>query len=326
MRAIQMSVFGEADVLKCVDLPVPEPGPGEVRIRLHAAGINPADTYIRSGTYAFFKPKLPWTPGFDGAGIVDAAGTGDIRVKPGDRVFVAALLARRNTGTYAEMLVCDTEAVHPLPESMSFAQGAAIGVPSITAYRALFQRAHLQPGEIVLVHGASGGVGTITVQLARACGARVIGTAGTPDGLDLVRCMGAHSAVDHSTPNYLDQVLALTDGRGVDVIVEMLANVNLEKDFQALAKYGRIVIVGSRGSLEFTPRLAMMKEADVLGMAVWNTTQQEYVSALSAVAAALESGVLRPIVGRELPLEQAAQANVDILKAKAQGKMVLAID
>lgn len=326
MRAIQMSVFGEADVLKCVDLPVPEPGPGEVRIRLHAAGINPADTYIRSGTYAFFKPKLPWTPGFDGAGIVDAVGTGDIRAKPGDRVFVAALLARRNTGTYAEMLVCDAEAVHPLPESMSFAQGAAIGVPSITAYRALFQRAHLQPGEIVLVHGASGGVGTITVQLARACGARVIGTAGTPDGLDLVRCMGAHSAVDHSKPNYLDQVLALTDGRGVDVIVEMLANVNLEKDFQALAKYGRIVIVGSRGSLEFTPRLAMMKEADVLGMAVWNTTQQEYVSALSAVAAALESGVLRPIVGRELPLEQAAQAHVDILKAKAQGKMVLAID
>jgi NADPH2:quinone reductase len=209
---------------------------------------------------------------------------------------------------------------------MSFAQGAAIGVPSITAYRALFQRAHLQPGEIVLVHGASGGVGTITVQSARARGARVIGTAGTPDGLDLVRCMGAHSTVDHSKPNYLDQVLALTDGRGVDVIVEMLANVNLEKDFQALAKYGRIVIVGSRGSLEFTPRLAMMKEADVLGMAVWNTTQQEYVSALSAVAAALESGVLRPIVGRELPLEHAAQAHVDILKEKAQGKMVLAID
>jgi NADPH2:quinone reductase len=326
MRAIQMSEFGEADVLKCVDLPVPEPGPGEVRIRLHAAGINPADTYIRSGTYAFFKPKLPWTPGFDGAGIVDAVGAGDSRVKPGDRVFVAALFARRNTGTYAEMIVCDAEAVHPLPESMSFAQGAAIGVPSITAYRALFQRAHLQPGEIVLVHGASGGVGTITVQSARACGARVIGTAGTPDGLDLVRCMGAHSALDHSKPNYLDQVLALTDGRGVDVIVEMLANVNLEKDFQALAKYGRIVIVGSRGSLEFTPRLAMMKEADVLGMAVWNTTREEYVSALSAVAAALESGVLRPIAGRELLLEQAAQAHIDILKEKAQGKMVLTID
>jgi NADPH2:quinone reductase len=326
MRAIQMPVFGEADVLKCVDLPVPVPGPGEVRIRLHAAGINPADTYIRSGTYAFFKPKLPWTPGFDGAGIVDAVGEGSSRVNPGDRVFVAALLAGRNTGTYAEMLVCDAEAVHPLPKSMSFAQGAAIGVPSITAYRALFQRAHLQPGEIVLVHGASGGVGTITVQFARACGARVIGTAGTPDGLELIRRMGAHFAVDHSEPGYLDQIPSLTNEPGVDVIIEMLANVNLEKDFHALAKYGRIVIVGSRGSLEFTPRLAMMKEADVLGMAVWNTTQEEYVSALSAVAAALESGVLRPIVGRELPLEQAAQAHVDILKERAQGKMVLTID
>jgi NADPH2:quinone reductase len=209
---------------------------------------------------------------------------------------------------------------------MSFAQGAAIGVPSITAYRALFQRAHLQSGEGILVHGGSGGVGTITVQLALACGARVIGTAGTFDGLGLIRRMGAHFAVDHSKPGYLDQIPSLTNEHGVDVIIEMLANVNLEKDFQALAKYGRIVIVGSRGSLEFTPRLAMMKEADVLGMAVWNTTQEEYVSALSAVAAALDSGVLRPIVGRELPLEQAAQAHVEILKSRAMGKMVLKID
>lgn len=326
MRAIQMSLFGEADVLKCVDVPVPEPGPGEVRVRLHAAGVNPADTYIRTGTYAFFKPSLPWTPGFDGAGVVESVAEGVGRVKPGDRVFVAALLATRNTGTYAEMLVCDADGVHPLPDSMSFAQGAAIGVPSVTAYRALFQRGRLRPGEIVLVHGASGGVGTITVQMARARGALVIGTAGTPGGLDLIRRMGVHFAVDHSTPGYLEEIPRLTNGRGVDLIVEMLANVNLEKDFHALAKHGRIVIVGSRGSLEFTPRLAMIKEADVLGMAVWNTTRSEYGEALSAVGAALESGGLRPTVGRELPLEKAAQAHVDILKEKAQGKMVLTID
>jgi len=326
MRAVQMSTFGAEDVLRYVDLAVPDPGAGEVRVRLHAAGVNPADTYIRTGTYAFFKPKLPWIPGFDGAGIVDAVGAGVDRVGVGDRVFVAALLAARNTGMYAEMAVCDAAAVHRLPDAMSFAQGAAIGVPSVTAYRALFQRARLRAGETVLVHGASGGVGTLAVQLARAYGARVIGTAGTADGLGLVQRLGAHSALDHSRPDYLDHVLSLTGGRGVDVIIEMLANVNLERDFNALAKYGRIVIVGNRGSLEFTPRLAMIKEADVFGMAVWNATPREYAEALSAVAAAMESGVLRPIVGRELPLAKAARAHADILQEKARGKMVLTID
>ena len=327
MRAIQMSSFGEADVLQVVDLPVPEPGPNEVRVRLHAAGINPAETYIRTGTYAFLKPDLPYTPGFDGAGIVDKVGDGVTRLHPGDRVFVAAILAKRNTGTYADMVVCDADAVHPLPESLSFSQGAAIGVPSLTAYRALFQRARIKPGETVLVHGASGGVGLLTVQLARAYGAHVIGTAGSADGLELIRQSGAHEVLNHSSEGYLDKIPALTNGHGVDVIVEMLANVNLEEDLKVLAQYGRVVVVGSRGSVELTPRLAMIKEADVLGTALWNAPDCEYTASIYGVAAALEAGTITPVIAEEYPLQDAAQAHIDIINQKgAHGKIVLRND
>ncbi|QSO48849.1 NADPH:quinone reductase [Alicyclobacillus mengziensis] len=327
MRAIRMSTFGEADVLQFVDLPVPEPGPNEVRVRLHAAGVNPAETYIRAGTYAFFKPDLPYTPGFDGAGIVDKVGDGVSRLRPGDRVFVAALLAKRNTGTYAQMVVCDADAVHPLPESISFRQGAAIGVPGLTAYRVLFHRARIQPGEIVFVHGASGGVGLLVVQLARAYGANVIGSAGSKEGMELLRQIGANEVLNHSSPGYLDKIPALTDGHGADVVIEMLANVNLEDDMKVLARYGRTVIVGSRGSIEFTPRLAMMKEADVLGTALWNAPHSEYISSVYGIAAALEAGILKPVIGQELPLEKAVQAHTDIIHQKgARGKIILSIE
>lgn len=327
MKAIQMSVVGEADVLRVVDLPLPEPGSNEVRVRLYAAGINPAETYIRSGTYAFFKPDLPYTPGFDGAGVVDKVGDGVTRLRPGDRVFVAAILAKRNTGTYAEMVVCDADAVHPMPESLSFSQGAAIGVPGLTAYRVLFQRARIQPGETILVHGASGGVGLLVVQFARAYGAHVIGTAGSEEGLELLRTNGAHEVLNHSEQGYMDQVEHLTNGHGADVIVEMLANVNLEEDMKVLARYGRVVIVGSRGSLEFTPRLAMTKEADVLGTALWNTPHAEYTASIYGLAAALEAGTLNPVIGREYPLEQAVQAHIEIINQKGtRGKMILRIE
>jgi NADPH2:quinone reductase len=322
MRAIHVTEFGPPDVLRLSDLPTPEPGPGEVRVKVSAAGVNPVESYIRSGTYAR-KPALPYTPGTDGAGVVDAVGAGVTSVAPGDRVYVAALIATRNTGTYAEALVCDAAAVHRLPASVSFAQGAAVGVPYATAWRALFQKARLQPGETVLVHGASGGVGTAAVQMARAHGATVIGTAGTKGGRELVRSEGAHHALDHGAAGYLDAVPNLTGGRGVDVVVEMLANVNLERALTVLAPGGRVVIVGSRGALEFTPRLIMAKDASVIGMTLWNTSAADALAVNAAVTAGLESGVLRPVVGKELPLASAAQAHVDVMTPGAHGKIVL---
>lgn len=319
MKAIQMSSFGGPDVLRLVEIEEPVPAENEVLVKLHYAGVNPAETYIRTGDYAFFKPELPYVPGFDGAGVVDEVGPGVTRLKRGDRVFVASILSERKTGTYAEKVVCDVNAVHKLPESISFEQGAALGVPVTAAYRALFHRANLKPGETVLVHGASGGVGTLAVQLAKYVGSKVIGTAGTEESMDLVRKSGADIVLSHNEPGYLDKI------DGVDVVIEMLANVNLEEDFKVLNKFGCIVIIGNRGSLDFNPRLTMAKEADILGMAVWNAPINEYNESLIAVEAALKNGGLQPFVGTILPLEEAAQAHIQILSSKAKGKMVLKI-
>lgn len=321
MRAIRVEAFGGPEELKLVDLPPFEPGEGEVVVRLRAAGVNPVDTYIRSGVYAR-KPALPYTPGTDGAGVIERVGQRVASVREGDRVYVGGLVTGTHTGTYAEQVLCSASAVYRLPASVTFAAGAAVGVPYTTAWRALFQRALLQPGERVLVHGASGGVGIAAVQMARAIGATVIGTAGTERGIELVRSEGAHLALDHSADGYLDRIAAFARG-GVDVIVEMLANVNLERNFQVLAPRGRIVVVGNRGALQFTPRNAMAKEAAVLGTMLWNATPQEDAAARAGVEAGLESGVLRPVVGREFPLADAARAHAAVLEPGAHGKIVL---
>jgi NADPH:quinone reductase len=325
MKAIQMSKFGEPEVLKYLEVDDPIPAANEVRVRLFAAGVNPNEAYIRTGTYSFYIPELPFTPGFDGAGVVDAVGEGVSHLKAGDRVFVAALLAKRNTGTYAQKVVCDASVVHRLPESTSYKEGAALGIPALTAYRALFHRAKVKPGEIVLIHGASGGVGSLAVQMAKGIGATVIGTASTEEGKALVKASGADHVTGHITEDSISKVISLTNGREPEVIIEFLANVNLETDLKMIAPYGRIVVVGNRGSLEINPRLAMIKEADILGMALWNAPPSEYRESLQAVEAFLESGVFHPEVGDVLDLEDAAKAHAQILSKNAHGKMVLSI-
>lgn len=325
MKAIQMLSFGEPEVLKLVEVDEPVPAANEVRVKLYYAGVNPFEAYIRGGGYAFFTPEFPYIPGFDGAGVVDEVGPGVTRLKSGDRVFVASIFAKRKTGTYAEKIVCDAAAVYKLPETVSFEQGAALGVPVTAAYRALFHRGRLKPGETVLVHGASGGVGILAVQLAKYAGAQVIGTAGTEEGMDLVKNSGADTVLNHNQPEYLETISSITNGGGVDVIIEMLANVNLEEDLKYINKYGRVVIVGNRGSLDFNPRLTMAKEADILGMAIWNAPVEEYYQSLAAVEASLKNGGLQPFVGTILPLEEAAKAQAQILSSKAKGKMVLEI-
>ncbi|MEO5824249.1 MAG: NADPH:quinone reductase [Vicinamibacteraceae bacterium] len=321
MRAIRVTAFGGPEVLTLAEVPDPQPGPGQIRVRNHAVGINPVEAYVRAGTYAS-KPSLPYTPGSDSAGVVDALGEGVSGLAVGDRVYQAGPMAA-STGAYAELTVNDARNVHALPASLSFQQGAAVGVPCSTAWRALFQKAGVVAGETVLIHGGSGAVGTAAIQLARAAGLTVIATAGTAKGLELVTSLGAQHAVDHSQPDAAAAIKAAAGGRGPDVIIEMLANVNLARDAELLAPRGRIVVVGSRGSLDFAPRLLMGKEASVFGMTLPNMTADEWRTVNTGVQTALAAGTLKPVVNRELPLAEAAKAHEAVMAGGAAGKIVL---
>lgn len=318
MKAIRVHEFGDPEVMRLEKLPDLQPGPGQVVVRVKAVGVNPVDSYIRSGSYSF-KPTLPYTPGSDAAGVVESTGQGVTRVAVGDRIYTAGTIS----GAYAEQTLCNASQVELLPQQVSFAQGAAIGVPYATAYRALFQRAHALPGETVLIHGASGGVGIAAVQLARAWGMKVIGTAGTQKGRELVAQQGAHHVLDHHEDDHLEGALALTAGRGVDVILEMLANVNLGRDLKALAPRGRVLVVGNRGTIEIDPRDVMTRDAVILGMALFNASEPERSSIHAALVAGLGNGALRPVVGRELPLADAPRAHEAVMKPGAYGKIVL---
>jgi NADPH:quinone reductase len=317
MQAIVVNEFGGPEVLTLQNVPDPAPGPGQVLIRVRACGVNPVDTYIRSGTYAR-KPALPYIPGTDIGGVVEAVGEGVSRVKKGDRVYAFAV-----NGGCAELAVADDWQVRPLPEPATFQQGAAIGVPYATAWRALFIRAGATAGETVLVHGASGGVGVAAVQIARAHGMTVIGTAGSSEGLRLVKEQGAHHVLNHRDADYLQQVSPLTGGRGVDVVLEMLANVNLDKDLDVVAMHGRIVVIGNRGRIEIDPRKSMGKDATILGMTLFNATREEFHQIHSGITAGLENGTLRPVIGKELPLADTAKAHVAVMESGAVGKIVL---
>jgi NADPH:quinone reductase len=318
MKAIHVHEFGGPEVLRLEEVPTPQPGPGEVLVRMHAAGVNPVETYIRTGKYSRL-PELPYTPGNDGAGVVEQLGANVSEFEAGDRVYTAGSIS----GTYAEFALCKKEQVHPLPANVSFAQGAAMGTPYATAYRGLLQRAVAKPGETVLVHGASGGVGTAAVQLARARGLRVLGTAGSDEGIKLAREQGAHEMFDHRAPDHFEQIMKTTGGHGVDVIAELLANVNLGKDLTILAKGGRVVIIGSRGRVEVDPRDTMQRDADIRGMALPNTPPADMASIHSALVAGLENGTLRPVISKELPLADAPEAHRAVMEPGALGKIVL---
>jgi len=322
MKAICLHTFGEPEVMQLEEVPDPQPGPGQVVVRVQAVGVNPVETYIRSGIYP--KPPTPYTPGNDGAGVIAAVGPDVKQVAAGDRVYIAGSLS----GTYAEKSLCLAARVHPLPPQASFAQGAAINVPYGTAYHALLQRARALPGESVLVHGASGGVGIAAVQLACAAGMTVIGTASTERGRHLVLEQGAHHVLDHSAPGYLEQVLGLTGGRGVDVILEMLANVNLGNDLNVLARGGRVVTIGNRGpgnqgTATINPRALMSRDAAILGIALGNASEREAASMHAAFFSGLANGSLHPVIGQEFPLAEAARAHHAVIEARAYGKIVL---
>src|SRR5262249_36865346 len=318
MKSTRVHEFRGPEVLKFEEVATPKPSRGEVLVRIHAAGVNPYDTYMRAGTYAV-KPTLPYTPGSDGAGVVEAAGDGVRKATRGDR----GQPRPTRPGAYAEVALALEEQVHPLPANIDFKQGAGIWVPYGTAYHALYHSAKAHASETALVHGASGGVGIAALQIARAMGIKVLGTAGTPKGLEIAKREGAHEVFNHRTAGYQEDILRATGNRGVDIILEMLANVNLSHDTTLLATNGRVIVIGSRGEVPINPRELMGRRASIRAFTLWAVTPEEEADIHAGLFAGLENGTLRPIVGKELPIAEAVRAHKEILEPGSAGKIVL---
>ncbi len=318
MKAIIVNEFGPPEVMKLEEITTPQPTGSQVLVRVYAVGVNPVETYIRSGVYAN-APALPYTPGKDAAGVIESVGEGVTKWKAGDRVYTAQSIS----GTYAEFTLCNEHELGRLPENVSFEQGAGIWTPYATSYRALFQKAFVTRGETVLIHGASGGVGIAAVQWAKNAGLTVIGTASSDAGEALVADQGADFVFNHSKEGYLTKIKESASGNGVDIIIEMLANVNLQKDFDVLKMFGRICVIGNRGSLDFNPRAIMGKDAAVTGMALYNAPQTAFDEIHAAIFDGLSRGYLNPVVSRTFPLADAAVAHHAVINDKANGKIVL---
>lgn len=322
MKAVRVHQFGGPEVLQYeTNIPIPKITSNSVLVCVKAVGINPVETYIRSGTYAN-KPNLPFIPGNDCAGIVQEVGTGVTRLKSGDRVYVGGTLS----GSYAEYTLAEAKNVQPLHSELSFNQGAAIPTSYRTAYRALFIRGAARPGDCVLVHGASGGVGIAAVQFARARGMYVLGTAGSEKGTEFVSQAGAHEFFNHRQEDYFDKIKAVTEGRGgVDMIVENASHFNLGRDLTLLARGGCVAVVGSRGPVEINPRDTMSREASIIGVMLSGISEAEMRETDAAIQGGMEVGWLRPLVGKVFPLEEASKAHEDIISGSALGKMVLTV-
>jgi len=321
MRALMVHNFGGPEVMKIEEIPTPKPGKNEVLIRIHAAGVNPVDTYIRAG---YFNPAIYQTPfiiGSDGAGVIEEVGTGVTRFKKGERVWCFT-----RAGCYGQFCVVPDHLCWSLPGKCSFAQGASIGIPYLTAYNALFQTGWSKKSKSVLVHGASGGVGLAACQLAEAAGMTVYGTAGTDEGLKLIQEAGAHHIFNHRDEDYVKKLMEATKGEGVDLIVEMAAHANLGHDLDIIKKKGIIAVVGSRSPVSIEAGKIMGKQSAIFGIMLFDVPKEDIAEAGAAIVRGLENDSLSPIIDKEYPLERAGDAHKDIIESSgAKGKLVLIV-
>ncbi|TDO97484.1 NADPH:quinone reductase [Marinomonas balearica] len=319
MKAMQITDYGTASDLKLVEVDQPLFAEDQLLVKVGAAGVNPVDTYIRSGANNY-KATFPHTPGSDGAGIIEAVGKDVEGFKVGQRVY----FSRNLSGSSAEYAVCATTHTFPLADNLSFVEGACLGIPYTTAHRALFGRAHAQAGNKVLVHGATGAVGIATVQLALSSGMHVVASAGSQAGAELLEQLGAHEIIRHDSENHLAPYQSLD--AGFDVIIEMLANHNLDNDLKALAFGGTVAVIGNRGTVEINPRDLMARDAAVVGVALANVKPNELKRIAQSMKPLFENGILKPIVRKEYLLAELPNAHEDVLKSGALGNLVITIN
>jgi len=322
MDAIEVTEYGDSDRLEVVDIEQPDPGPGEVRIAVEAAGINFADIMQRRGHYPG-GPEPPYVPGMEAAGRVDAVGDGVEDVSEGDRV-----VAMVETGGYAEYAVANAEMLFPVPEAMSFEEAAGFPIQFLTAHSCLFAWGGLEEGESVLIQAAAGGVGTAAVQLASNAGAEVFGTASSQEKLELAAELGCDHPIDYTETDFREVIEEETDGEGVDLVLESVGDDVFERSLDAMAHFGRMVTYGVASGVpaEVSNRRLLFENKTVKGFHLGQAATHDPSSVMQAVpdlTEGLASGDLEVVVGESFALEDAADAHQYIEDRKSSGKVVL---
>ncbi|WP_135820923.1 quinone oxidoreductase family protein [Halostella litorea] len=321
MQAIEVQEFGTSDALAVVDRETPEPGAGEVRIAVEAAGINFADVMQRRGHYQG-GPEPPYVPGMEAAGTVDAVGEG-VGLDEGDRV-----VAMTNGGAYADYVTTDPASVFPIPEGMSFAEAAGFPVQFLTAHGCLFEWGGLEEGERVLIHAAAGGVGTAAVQLASRAGAEVFGTASSREKLDLAAELGCDHPINYVEEDFVERVDELTDGEGVDLVLDGVGGDTFGDSLDAIPQFGRIVAYGAASGRpgEVDTGTLLFGNKSVIGYHLGRamaTDPNRVLKAVPDLQQGLQAGELEVIVGETFPLADAAEAHEFIENRGSTGKVVL---
>src|SRR3989475_2870160 len=321
MKAIVFAETGGPEVLALADVPRPDVRPGAVLSKSHAIGVNFADTRFRQGTYTI-KPKLPDSPGMEVAGVIEAVGDGVTNLRPGMRA--AAFTSR----AYAEYCVSPAFMVIPLPDSVGFVDGAALLIQVLTAYHLLHTVDSTGPGRSVLVHSAAGGVGLAAWQLAKAAGARVFGTVSSDDKIELAKSTGADAIINYSRDKFADEVLQLTDGRGVDLILDAVGKPTFEEGLRCLAPFGHLVLYGRAGgptdplNLTTLSPKSLKVSAFALPLVTRNFPDKTRASAERCFAL-MREGKLRLHIGKTFPLAQAADAHRYLESRQSTGKLIL---
>jgi putative PIG3 family NAD(P)H quinone oxidoreductase len=326
MRAIVIRQPGGPEVLELRDVPDPTPSRGEVAVRVAATAVNRADILQRLGKYPAPPGSPPDIPGLEVAGEVEALGEDVTERAVGDRVFGLV-----GGGAYAEKVVVHARAVARIPEGMSFTDAAAVPEAFVTAWDALVTQGRLAPGETALVHAVGSGVGTAALQIAKAVGARVVGTARTPEKIDRAKKLGLGEGVVVEPGKFAQAVLALTRGRGVDVVLELVGGPYVAEDLACLAPRGRVVVAGTMGgaSVPLDLGILMHKRAEIRGTVLRSRPLEEKILAARAleeqVVPLFEQGALRPVVDRVLPLGEAAEAHRLVASNTTFGKVILQV-
>jgi len=321
MKAIRISKTGDPSVLEIKDVPKPVPGTGEALICLKTAGLNFIDIYFRKGIY---PSALPFTPGVEGAGVVEAVGDGVSEIKPGDRVAYAG-----HRGSYAEYNVVKASQLIPLPKKVSFEEGAAFPLQGMTAHYLLHEYYRIKPGDSILVHAAAGGVGLLLVQWAKHKGARVIGTVSTEEKAKIARQAGADDIILYTKEDFVAETKKLTSGKGADYIIDGVGQSTFTKDLEAVRTRGHICVFGSSsGPAEaIAPNSLMARSVTVSGGSLFNYigNREELLGRARSVLNGMREGWLKLRIDKVLPLEQAAEAHRLLEGRQTTGKVILKI-